>query len=278
MTGGESDDTAGTAPPPYPLPAHGQPSRVPVAAVARASWPASLAIGSFVVGVAGVLDTAPFWAICCGLAAVLVVHFNLPDPMPRLLTWTHTDAPRWTNHPRIVITVFFVLLPLSLTAAWAAASPSQLWNPWALFYGLPVGLHVFAFSLRRGGGSRPQRWWWIWLPLASLVILFFAVGGPFRARWAYCESRLTAAVSAGEPVEIHSTGRFCWHDAVERTVDGERRLYISGADEEGDGEGLVHSPSGAIERAPGIEMLRSLGGGWYYFEEGSPEKGFWFGD
>lgn len=245
-------------------------------ATAPCSWAAAVALGIFAVGAAGVLDTAPFWSLCWGIATVSVARFGLPDPMPRLLAWTQNDSPRWSQHPRAAVTLLFVAPPLALTAAWEVASPTVLWSPWALVWGVPVGLFVYGYALRRGGGIRPQRWWWVWLPLASLVILFFAVGGPFRVRWAYCESRLTAAVTAGTPVDIPSTGRFCWHDAVERTVDGERRLYISGADDDGDGKGLVHSPSGAIERAAGFSLLSELGDDWYYFEEGSPAKGFWF--
>lgn len=270
-----SDDVSvpapfGGPPPPYPQ----QPS-LPTTPDRPCSWPAALAIGTFTVGVVGVLRFSPFWALVSGLASVFAVRSGLPDPMPRLLAWTHTDTPRWTKHPRVAVAAFFIMPPLALTAAWAAAQPTTLWSPWALIYGVAVGLHVYGYALHRGGGTRPRRWWWVWLSMASLVILFFAGGGPFRARWAYCESRLTAAVTADEPVDIPTTGRFCWHDAVERTVDGERRLYISGADD-GDGTGLVYSPAGEIEHSPGLELVRSLGGGWYYFEEGSAVKGFWF--
>lgn len=236
------------------------------------TWPASLTIGVAAVGILGVLGTAPFWALCGGVAAAASAHYSLPDQSVRLLQLAGR-APGSLNVERAIIVLLFLAPLIALSTAWGAATPRLLWSPWWLVYGVGFGFFAYAFALRRGGGERPQRWWWAWLPLAILVVGFFAVGGPFRVRWAYCEARLTDAVVAGEVIEIANTGRFCWHDTEQLTVDGERRLYFGSVN---DANGLVYSPAGAIEESDGIRLLRELGGGWYYFEEGSAVHDFWF--
>jgi hypothetical protein len=241
------------------------------------SWGASLAIGVFVVGVIGALQIAPFWSLCWGAGAALAARFGLPDRSARLLALTVAEEPRPAKHQRLAVAGLFLAPLIALAGVWDAATPAQLWYPWALVWGVGFGFLVYAFAVRRGGGTRPQRWWWAWLPIAGIVVVFFAAGGPFRARWSYCESRLSAAVARDEPIERSNTGRFCWHDATDKTVDGQRRLYLEDGTA-GSGTGFAYSPDRAIEQTPGLQLLRNLGNGWYYFEEGSALRDFWFDD
>ena len=245
--------------------------------VTHFSWGAALAIGVFVVGVIGALQIAPFWSLCWGVGAAITARFGLPDRSARLLALTAAEEPRSPTHRRPLVALIFLAPFIAVVGVWDAATPAQLWYPWALVWGVGFGFLVYAFAVRRGGGTHPQRWWWAWLPIAAVVVVFFAAGGPFRVRWAHCEPRLTAAIERGDPIERSNTGRFCWHDAVEKTVDGQRRLYLEDAGE-GRGAGFVYSPDGAVETAPGLQLLRKLGDGWYYFEEGSALRDFWFDD
>jgi hypothetical protein len=238
------------------------------------SWVSALAVGVFAVGAAGLLGVAPLWSLIAGVLITAAAWDTFPRWSPWLRRHLSAKVTAMARRPRLAVAIILIAPPLAISAAWDQAHPTTVWIPLALMVGPYVAFHVHAFASR--DSDRPTaRWWWAWLPLASILVVFFAVGGPFRARWAYCQSRLTAAVTAGEPVEIANTGRFCWHDATERTVDGERRLYFGGADD-GDGSGLVYSPTGAIEQSAGLALLRDLGGGWYYFEEGSIVRGFWF--
>jgi len=186
------------------------------------------------------------------------------------------DAETIERRPRLLLAMF-ALFPLALAInAWQTAEPNDQWNTLAAAItaaGCWVGWS-FAEHGRRSG--RPIRWFPVWLSLCMAIGLFHTVGGPFRVRWAMCEQRLTDAVAARVDVSESSVGRFCWPEAHEREVDGLVRLYLEGGITSESGEGLVHSPDGAIVRAPGLRVLRDLGGGWWWFQTGSVERSIWF--
>jgi hypothetical protein len=123
--------------------------------------------------------------------------------------------------------------------------------------------------------GRPIRWFRAWLVVCLAVGLFHTFGGPFHARWAYCESRLTDAVTTHSPIDSDSVGWLCWPDTNERVVDDETRLYFDGGVNSTSGSGLVYSPDGTIEHAGGLKALRDLGDGWYWFETGSVLRNIW---
>lgn len=197
-----SDDVSvpapfGGPPPPYPQ----QPS---LPSTARpCSWPASLAIGTFTVGVVGVLRFSPFWALVSGLAIAFAVRAGLPDPTPASGVDPHRHATLDAHSSRRRDGVFFrSRRPSRSPQRGRPPSPPPCGHRGRRFTSLSASRLRACVS--SGGGTRPRRWW-VWLSMASLVILFFAVGGPFRARWAYCESRLTAVVTADEPIQRSNT-------------------------------------------------------------------------
>lgn len=243
------------------------------------SWGLSIAGGAFAYGVLGTIGAHPFWAGWIGAATVAAIRLSRPEPAAWLLRWLEDrlllpeDAKK---SPTMLIIGIFLLPLLALYSAVAGvAEPTDVWNPGALAITSLGAALVYAFAHYHGTGERAARWWPFWLVLAVVIGSFVLVGGPFRTRWSYCESRLTAAVAAGEDISTANTGRFCWHDAVERTVDGERRLYFDGGEQDDNGKGLVLSTDRSIEHAAGIRYLRRLTNGWYYFETGSVVHGYW---
>jgi len=261
-----------------------QPAEPPTPASGRAarphtSWGLSIAGGAFTYGLLSAIGANPFWAAWIGVAAFGIIRLSRPEPAAWLLSWLEDrlllpeDAKK---SPTPLIIGIFLLPFLALYSGVAGlAEPTDVWNPGAMaLTGLGAAI-VYAFAHYRGTAERAARWWPYWLVLAIAVGSFVLIGGPFRTRWSYCESRLSAAVAAGEAISTDNTGRFCWHDAVERTVDGERRLYFDGGEQDDSGKGLVLSSDRSIEHAAGIKFLRRLTNGWYYFETGSVVHGYW---
>lgn len=238
-------------------------------------WGWSIASASLVVGlVAFFFPLAPFWTLLW--LAALTVLFGL-TPLGERWVITQRSAllsdvvahPSVSNHPRLVAAaVFIVPAVLVPGVAWDLSDPGQRWNGGALW-----GIAVFGFLVRsmveelRSAGHR-ARWWFVWLALAIVLGGLMLVGAPGRIRWAYCESRM------------NDGGTLCWGDAARRVVGGDQRYYFDIDDSPGAlpdaGEGLVYSPTRAIETAGVVRVLVPLGDGWYWFETGSPVRDFWF--
>lgn len=248
-----------------------------------ARWSFALAAGATIAAISAVvlqLAVVPTALACAGATALIQLDAQAATLARRLVMRFETDvtedASRIERRPWVTLALF-CLFPLAMAFnAWISAEPDDQWNPLAAAItagGCWVG---WAFAQQLRLSHRASRWFPAWLTVALAVGIFYTVGGPFRVRWAVCESRLTAAVQRGEPIERDTVGRMCWYDATERDVDGERRLYFDGGQLNANGTGLVYSPDRSIEQAGGIRVLRELGGGWYWFETGSVLRSIWF--
>ena len=248
------------------------------------SWGVCIASAAPVVGLLSILfPLAPFWAIVWMLGIVLLLRFT-----PLGSRWLQTEKsallsgfvahPVILRHPRLTAVALFAL-PIVIVVAvmWQFSDPNYLWNGGVLWISSIFGYLAWTVAIELRAAGHQARWWNTWLTLMVLTTAFVVVGGPARARWAYCEDKLADAVTSGEQVTKANTGRFCWWDAEQLVVDGQTRLYTDQDDQNAaEGEGLVYSPDGAIEKAGGIEVLIDLGEGWYWFETGSPVRNFWF--
>ncbi|MDO8361465.1 MAG: hypothetical protein Q7V88_01085 [Actinomycetota bacterium] len=250
--------------------------------VAR-SWPFALAVGATVAALAAFalqLAVVPTLLVLVGVTALMLLDPSTARLAHRLIDMFEIDvtddSEPLEKRPRLMVALF-CLFPLVMAInAWQSSGPDEMWNQLAAAItaaGCWVG---WAFAQHGRAIGRPVRWWPVWLTVALAVGVFYTVGGPFRARWAYCQPKLTVAVTRGEEVTKANTGSFCWHSARQRVVDGQTRLYLEGDEGDDDATGLVYSPDHAIERTPGIRMLRDLGDGWYYFEIGSVVRSIWF--
>jgi len=250
----------------------------------RPGWGWSLASASLAVGfVAIFFPVAPFW--CLVWLAIIALVLRLTPVGSRLVQRERSAllsglaaSPHVTERPRLVAVLAFLPVPIIAgSLAWDLSDPSDLWNGGILFVAAMFGFLVWTVVQELRGAGQPARWWAPWVVLTSLLGAFFLVGGPSRVRWAYCEDRLTRVVAAGGDVTEANTGSACWHDAVQREEDGQVRLYLEMGEPDGSGgEGLVYSPDRSVEQAGGLRELIDLGGGWYWFETGSPVRSFWF--
>ncbi|MFM7253267.1 MAG: hypothetical protein ACKO27_09420 [Ilumatobacteraceae bacterium] len=253
----------------------------------RPGWGWAIASAALIVGLAAFFfPLAPFWTLLWLVALAVVLQLTplgtrwVVTQQSALLSEVGTH-PLITRHPRLVASAVFVLpAVLAPGIAWDLSDPGQRWNGGALW-----AMAVFGFlvrtaveELRRTG--HPARWWSSWLALTLVIGGFVLVGGPARARWAHCDAAMTAAARADLDFSADATGRWCWGDAVVRTVDGGLRLYVEVDDSPeapaDSGTGLAYSPDGTIETAAGIRALVPIGDGWYWFETGSPVRSFWF--
>ncbi|MDO8403157.1 MAG: hypothetical protein Q7T27_06640 [Pseudomonas sp.] len=249
----------------------------------RASWWFALAMGATVAAItAFLLQLAVVPTVLVLVATGLLVRLDAPTGrlarrlIIRFETDVTEDTDRLERRPRALVGLF-ALFPIALAInAWQAAGPDDQWN--TLSAAITAGGCWVGWSFAEHGRAtgRPIRWFPYWLAISMAVGVFHTVGGPFHVRWAVCESRLTEAVQQGKPLSTSTTGWMCWPDSHPREVDGQQRLYLDGGIVNDNGEGLVYSPDGAIERAGRIKALRDLGGGWYWFETGSTERSIWF--
>jgi hypothetical protein len=246
----------------------------------RAGWGISAGLAATTAGVAAVITNPAVTALVFISAASSirrVAPADLSHRLRRKFFSTERSVVRWVE-PALC----FAVLPAAMTAAWGESGPNRMWSPWALLFTCCVAWWAWSIAQRCRDSGRRARWWPVWLVGAIVVGGFFVVGGPFRARWAYCQERLTQVVVGGGSSGLSGTGRFCWHDARQRSVNGQTRFYAIGGDVDPydnhvdlDGNGFVYSPDRSIEHQDGITALRVLGGGWYYFESGSVDDGFW---
>lgn len=249
----------------------------------RASWAFSLAMGATTAAIAAFilqLAVVPTALVLVGVG--LLVRLDAPTGrlarrlIIRFETDVTEDSEQLERRPRAMLALY-ALFPLALAInAWESAGPDDQWNTLAAAI-TALGCWVgWSFAEHGRQIGRPLRWFPYWLALSLAIGGFHTVGGPFHVRWASCESKLTDAVQAGEPITSHTTGWMCWPDAHVREVNGETRLYLDGGIANDNGEGLAYSPDGAIEAAPHIKALRDLGDGWYWFETGSALRFVWF--
>lgn len=249
----------------------------------RDRWLLAVALGATASSlIAFALQLALIPAVLVMVAATMLVGLDEPTArlarrlMIRFETDVTDDSEPIDRRPRLLM-VLFAVFPLALAInAWETAGPDDQWNTLAAAItaaGCWVG---WSFSVHGKAIGRPLRWFPAWLALCVAIGVFHTVGGPFHVRWAYCQSRLTDAVTSGATVNKSSVGWMCWPDSTQREVDGQTRLYLDGGVTSLSGEGLVYSPDGAITRSPGIRALRDLGSGWYWFETGSVERSIWF--
>lgn len=246
-------------------------------------WTFSLAMGATAAAlIAFALQLALVPTAIVFVAASALVRLDAPtERLARRLiirfgTDVTDDADAIERRPRVMMALFAVF-PLALAVnAWETAGPDDQWN--TLAAAITAGGCWVGWSFAQHGRAigRPIRWFPVWLVLCLAIGVFHTLGGPFHARWAYCESRLTDAVTAGRTIDDRSVGWLCWPDTHERVVDGETRLYFDGGISSDTGEGLVYSPDGSIERSGGMRALRNLGSGWYWFETGSVMRSIWF--
>jgi len=244
----------------------------------------SLASAALVVGSGSLLfSIAPFWclfwlvAITAGLRYTPIGAKVARREREALLGGLSRNGlvTRW---PLATAAVAF-LLPIAMLVGLSPdlSDPSDQWNGGILFVVAVIGFLTWLVVLELRVAGRRARWWGAWVTLACVVAGFMLVGGPARVRWAHCVDRLTTVVEAGNDVTESNTGRFCWHDADQRTVDGQVRLYLDRGDGSGEGaSGLVYSPDGAVESAGDVRSLIDLGDGWFWFETGSLVRNFWF--
>lgn len=253
---------------------------------ARPGWGWSIATATLVVGiVAFFFPLAPFWTLWWLLALVLVLRLSpigarwIETQRTALLAdlVTHSAVVR---HPRLVAVAVFVLPTLLAPGViWDLSDPVDRWNGGALW-----AMAVFGFLVRtlveelRRAGHR-ARWWITWLAATIAIGTAVLWGLPAHVRWDYCRPLLTDAVNRAVG-DIDDGVRWCWDDAEVRVVDDEIRLYTDTIRDDGQpsdaGSGLVFSTDGSIVTAGGIRTLVDLGGGWYWFETGSPLRDYWF--
>jgi len=249
----------------------------------RASWWFSLAMGATTAAIAAFLLQLALVPTVLVLAAVaLLVRLDAPTGtlarrlIIRFETDVTEDSDRIERRPRVLLALFAVF-PLALAInACQSAGPDDQWNTLAAAItaaGCWVG---WSFAEHGRSIGRPIRWFPFWLTVCLAIGIFHTVGGPFHVRWAYCQSRLTAAVTQGTPIGAHATGWMCWPDAHVRVVNDQTRLYLDGGINSETGQGLVYSPDGAIEQTSRLQALRDLGDGWYWFETGSVVRSIWF--
>lgn len=250
----------------------------------RPSWGLCIASAAPVVGLLSILfPLAPFWALMWMLVICLVLRFT-----PLGGRWLQTERlalvsglvahPAILRHPRLTgVALFAVPMVLVIAVVWQFSDPNYQWNGGVLWISSIFGYLAWTVAIELRAAGHQARWWRPWLTLMVITTVFVLVGGPARARWAYCDDKLSAAVQSGEQVTKANTGRFCWWDADQQIVDGQVRLYTETDDEHpGEGEGLAYSPDGAIEMSGGLDLLIKLGDGWYWFETGTPVRNFWF--
>jgi hypothetical protein len=246
-------------------------------------WTFAIAMGATAASlIAFVLQLAAVPTAIVFVAATALIRLDAPtEKLARRLiirfeTNVTDDADTIERRPRVMLALF-ALFPIALAInAWETAGPDDQWN--TLAAAITAGGCWVGWSFAQHGRAigRPIRWFPAWLVLCLAIGGFHTIGGPFHARWAVCESRLTDAVTAGRPIDKDSVGWLCWPDTHERVVDGQTRLYFDGGLNSDTGAGLVYSPDAAIEREGGIRSLRDLGDGWYWFETGSVLRGIWF--
>ena len=264
--------TADDTPTPDPALADLQPGR----------WTFAIAMGATAAAlIAFALQLALVPAAIVLVAATALVRFDAPTGrlarrlIIRFETNVTDDADTIERRPRVLMALFAIFPLILAINAWETAGPDDQWN--TLASAITAGGCWVGWSFAQHGRAigRPIRWFPAWLVLCLAIGLFHTFGGPFHARWASCESRLTAAVTAGEPVDDRSVGWMCWPDTTQKTVEGQTRLYFDGGVNSNSGSGLVYSPDGAIEHAGGLKALRDLGDGWYWFETGSVLRNIW---
>jgi len=250
----------------------------------RPGWGWSITSAAFIVGFAAIFfRVPPFWYLLW--LGVLIVVIRLTPLGERTVQREQSallaglvPSQRITSRPLLTAVAAFLPLLVILPAfSWDLSDPADLWNGGILCPIAVFGLLTWTVVQELRATGHRARWWTAWVVLAVLVAGFFLVGGPARLRWNYCKDRLTTVVAAGGEVTSDNTGALCWHDAEQRVVDGDIRLYTDAGDTDGnDAAGLVYSPDGAVERSGDIRSLIDLGGGWYWFETGSLVRDFWF--